>query len=270
MACQRLRLSARLGQRRHALARPEPRASDDARDRRGGGSWDEEDLSLSANAVYVNEEEERGGAAEGPTTSGASFGCDLQENLFHVNVGKAVTTIRDELPHVLERDLSYDIYTEDVSFVDELSPTFGRNSKTTVGRESFKRAAFGIRFHTWLFFSRAEVDVSRVWQPHEDVIAVRWTFRGLPRIIGSAFPGSSTYVDGISEFKLNRQGLVYQVKVDNLDKGPKHLAGLQDLSRMLARGGLAAEGSWPTASYLIPVPVETEDSVFSSYSEDQL
>ena len=186
-----------------------------------------------------------------------------------MNAGKAITTLRDELPQVLERELSYDIYTEDVAFVDDLSPSFGRNSKTTVGKDNYKRATFGIRFHTWLFFSRAKFEVARVWQPHEDVIAVRWTFRGLPRIIGSAFPGSTTYVDGISEFKLNRQGLIYQHKVDNLDKG----TGLKELSQLLSMRGMvgAAEGTWPgAASYLVPVPVpvEAEGSVYSSYSED--
>ncbi|QDZ19353.1 hypothetical protein HOP50_02g18690 [Chloropicon primus] len=242
-----------------AISRDSERSSPKARGR-GGLPW--EHVSLNSNAVHVNE---TGGAEDGPTTSG--FGCDLQENLFHVNAGKAIDTLREELPTVLQSDLSYDIYTEDVTFVDKLSPFFGRNSRTTTGRENYKRAAFGIRFHTWLFFSRAKFEVTRVWQPHEDVIAVRWTFRGLPRIIGSAFSGSTTYVDGISEFKLNRQGLIYEHKVDNLNKGnglTRH--GLADLSRML----VGSEGSWPTASYMVPVPVrvEEDESVYKSYSED--
>lgn len=226
--------------------------------RRPAPSLPWEDLSLNANAVRVSERD--GGETEEATSTvsrGQSFGCDLQENLFHVNVGKAITTLREEIPNVLETDLSYDIYTDDVAFIDELSPSFGWNSKTAVGKESYKRTTFGIRFHTWLFFSRAKVDVTRVWQPAEDVIAVRWTFRGLPRIIGGAFPGSTTYVDGISEFKVNRVGLIYEHKVDNLDKGGMQTS-LQDLTQML-RGGLVAEGSWPTASYFAPIPVPVEN-----------
>jgi len=232
--------------------------SSERRRREGTPSLPWEDLSLNANAVRVSERD--GGETEETTSTasrGQSFGCDLQENLFHVNVGKAITTLREEIPNVLETDLSYDIYTDDVAFVDELSPSFGWNSKTAAGKESYKRTTFGLRFHTWLFFSRAKVDVTRVWQPAEDVIAVRWTFRGLPRIIGGAFPGSTTYVDGISEFKVNRVGLIYEHKVDNLDKGGMQTS-LQDLTQML-RGGLVAEGSWPTASYLVPIPVPVEN-----------
>jgi len=198
-----------------------------------------EDLSL--NAVYVNEKE---GDSESPSTSGHTFGCDLQEKLFHVNVGKAITTLREELPQVLEKDLSYDIYTEDVAFLDEISPKLRRKAKTAVGKEQYKRVAWSIRFHTWLFFYRASFDVTNIWQPAEDVIAVRWSFRGLPRIIGNAFPGSTSYVDGISEFKLNRQGLIYEHKVDNLDFSNSQVFKLQDLTSLLN-----TNQSWPTPSY---------------------
>lgn len=256
---------ARLGARRQAHAQAAARqTSSSSSSAAASRPW--KDVSL----VYVeNDSDHAAEQQDQATTTSSTFGCDLQANLFHVNAGKAITTLRDELPQVLERELSYDIYTEDVAFVDDLSPSFGRNSKTTVGKDNYKRATFGIRFHTWLFFSRAKFEVARVWQPHEDVIAVRWTFRGLPRIIGSAFPGSTTYVDGISEFKLNRQGLIYQHKVDNLDKG----TGLKELSQLLSMRGMvgAAEGTWPgAASYLVPVPVpvEAEGSVYSSYSED--
>merc|ERR1712216_345976 len=213
----------------------------------------------TSSTTSTSSERRRREGTPSPASRGQSFGCDLQENLFHVNVGKAITTLREEIPNVLETDLSYDISTDDVAFVDELSPSFGWNSKTAAGKESYKRTWVGLRFHTWLFFSRAKVDVTRVWQPAEDVIAVRWTFRGLPRIIGGAFPGSTTYVDGISEFKVNRVGLIYEHKVDNLDKGGMQTS-LQDLTQML-RGGLVAEGSWPTASYLVPIPVPVENEL---------
>ena len=206
-----------------------------------------EDLSLNTNAVYVNDKEEEGTAttSDKGKSSSHTFGCDLHETLFHVNVGKAITTLREELPLVLEQELSYDIYTEDVAFVDEISPKLRRKAKTAVGKESYKNRAWSIRFHTWLFFYRATFEVMNIWQPAEDRICVRWSFRGLPRIIGTTFPDSTANIDGVSEFKLNRQGLIYEHKVDNMDINSQFK--LQDLGTLLSLN--TNQGSWPTPSY---------------------
>jgi hypothetical protein len=230
------------------VALPESRVSQ--ADKREQLPW--EDLSLNTNAVYVNDKEEEGtepttsGKGSSSSSSSHTFGCDLHENLFHVNVGKAITTLRDELPLVLEQELSYDIYTEDVAFVDEISPKLRRKAKTAVGKESYKNRAWSIRFHTWLFFYRASFEVLNIWQPEEDRICVRWSFRGLPRIIGTTFPDTTTNIDGVSEFKLNRQGLIYEHKVDNMDINSQFK--LQDLGSLLSLN-TNNQGSWPTPSY---------------------
>mmetsp|Transcript_19010 Transcript_19010/g.39712 ORF Transcript_19010/g.39712 Transcript_19010/m.39712 type:complete len:261 (-) Transcript_19010:1268-2050(-) len=195
--------------------------------------WDVKSL------VYVEQDE------EGPTTSGSQQQlkcCELNENLFNVNVGKAITTLREELPQVLDRDLSYEIYTEDVAYVDEISPSFGRKASTAHGKQSLRRVAFGIRFFAKVLFSRSKFDVMKVWQPESDKLCVRWTFKGLPRFIGD----TTTYLDGMTTYKFNRQGLIASVVQTNLDTNT-HFK-VQDL-QSLVTGVVGQSGSWPTPSY---------------------
>lgn len=197
--------------------------------------------SLNAHGVQVSEQKEN----EGPTTSSSVFSCDYQEDLFNVNAGKAILTLQEELPHVLLKDLTYDIYCDDVAFVDDISPKFRRKANTVVGKSSYKRIFWALRFHSWLFFCRSKFEVLKVWQSDDNVINVRWSFRGMPRIIGGALPGSTTYIDGISEFKLNRQGLIYEHRVDNLDHSSQFK--LQDLTSLLNLN--PSQPSWPKPSY---------------------
>merc|ERR1712118_160421 len=94
-----------------------------------------------------------------------------------VNVGKCIDVLREELPLALVNDFTYDgIHSEEVALIDEISPSFGRKAKTTVGKESLKRVMFGLRFHTWLFFSNAKFEVKKMWQPEKDRLCVRWSF----------------------------------------------------------------------------------------------
>ncbi len=197
--------------------------------------WDVKSL------VYVEQEQEE----DGPTTSGSQQlkCCELNENLFNVNVGKAITTLREELPLVLERDLSYDIYTEDVAYVDEISPSFGRKAATAHGKQSLRRVAFGIRLFAKVLFSRSKFDVMKVWQPESDKLCVRWTFKGLPRFIGD----TTTYLDGMTTYTFNRQGLIASVVQTNLDTNTGHFK-VQDL-QSLVTGVVGQSGSWPTPSY---------------------
>jgi hypothetical protein len=58
------------------------------------------------------------------------------------------------------------------------------------------------------------VQVKRIWQPPTDdsVIKMRWTVRGIPRV----FWESEGLFDGISTYKLDEKGRVYEHSVDNV------------------------------------------------------
>merc|ERR1711871_1548536 len=69
----------------------------------------------------------------------------------------------------------------------------------------------------WLFFERARLELHRIWQPMDGCICVRWTLRGVPRFLGPVMEHGGMHLDGISEYKLDSEGLIYQHRLDNLD-----------------------------------------------------
>ncbi|XP_010260684.1 PREDICTED: uncharacterized protein LOC104599719 [Nelumbo nucifera] len=129
---------------------------------------------------------------------------DKQKNDFYVNLGLAVRTLREDLPSLFSKDLNYDIYRDDITFVDPLN--------TFTGIENYKLIFWALRFHSKILFREISLDIFRVWQPSENVILIRWNLRGVPRVPWEA----KGEFQGTSRYKLDRNGKIYEHKVDNL------------------------------------------------------
>ncbi|KAG5028602.1 hypothetical protein JHK87_012116 [Glycine soja] len=56
------------------------------------------------------------------------------------------------------------------------------------------------------------LNVYRIWQPLENVILIRWNLRGVPQVPWEA----KGEFQGTSRYKLDRNGKIYEHKVDNL------------------------------------------------------
>ncbi|KAH1249800.1 hypothetical protein GmHk_05G013085 [Glycine max] len=69
-----------------------------------------------------------------------------------------------------------------------------------------------IRFHGKILFREIALDVYRIWQPLENVILIRWNLRGVPQVPWEA----KGEFQGTSRYKLDRNGKIYEHKVDNL------------------------------------------------------
>lgn len=123
---------------------------------------------------------------------------------YFANVGDAIRNLRDDIPLLFQRDLNYEIYHEDVVFRDP------RNCFK--GIKNYQLIFWSLRFHGKLFFSKLTVDVKRIWQPDPDQIKMRWTVRGVPRVPWEA----EGIFDGISTYKLDRNGRIYEHSVDNV------------------------------------------------------
>ncbi|KAL5813309.1 hypothetical protein ACOSQ3_028259 [Xanthoceras sorbifolium] len=123
---------------------------------------------------------------------------------FYVNLGLAVRTLREDMPLLFTRDLNYDIYRDDITFVDPLN--------TFTGIENYKLIFWALRFHGKILFRQISLDVLRVWQPSENVILIRWNLRAVPRVPWEA----EGQFQGNSRYKLDRNGKIYEHKVDNL------------------------------------------------------
>ncbi|RDX76773.1 hypothetical protein CR513_43192 [Mucuna pruriens] len=123
---------------------------------------------------------------------------------YYVNVGYAIRTLREEFPDLFYRELSFDIYRDDIVFKDPMN--------TFIGIENYKSIFWALRFHGRMFFKALWVDISSVWQPVENVIMVRWTVHGIPRVPWE----SHGRFDGTSEYKLDKQGKIFAHRVDNI------------------------------------------------------
>ncbi|KAJ7129920.1 hypothetical protein O6H91_Y558400 [Diphasiastrum complanatum] len=127
-----------------------------------------------------------------------------EEDDFYVNVGYAIRTLREELPTLFYKELTFDIYRDDITFQDPLM--------TIGGIKNYRLLFWALRFHGRIFFKSLWIEILRVWQPSEKVIMVRWTMRGIPRVFWEA----QGQYDGTSEYRLDKHGKIYEHRVTNV------------------------------------------------------
>ncbi|KAI5674538.1 hypothetical protein M9H77_14902 [Catharanthus roseus] len=123
---------------------------------------------------------------------------------FFVNLGMAVRTLREDIPQLFTKDLNYDIYRDDITFMDPLN--------TFTGIDRYKMIFWALRFHGRILFREISLEVLRIWQPSENLILIRWNLKGVPRVPWEA----KGQFQGTSRYKLDRNGKIYEHKVDNL------------------------------------------------------
>ncbi|KAJ8900523.1 hypothetical protein K2173_025300 [Erythroxylum novogranatense] len=139
---------------------------------------------------------------------------------YYVNMGYAIRTLREEFPELFYRELTFDIYRDDIVFKDPIN--------TFAGLENYKSIFWALRFHGRIFFRALWVDIGSVWQPAENVIMVRWTVHGIPRVPWE----SHGRFDGTSEYKLDSKGKIFEHQVHNiaLNQPPKfRVAAMEEL-----------------------------------------
>ncbi|MEH1852217.1 MAG: DUF2358 domain-containing protein [Nostoc sp.] len=123
------------------------------------------------------------------------------------SVEQVIKTLKEDLPTLFEKDISYDIYTQDIYFKDPVN--------TFKYKFNYRIIFWTLRFHARLFFTQIYFDVHEVYQSAEDTILAKWTVRGVLRVpwkAGLLFNGYSTY-------KLNQDNLVYE-HIDTWDRKP--------------------------------------------------
>ncbi|KAL3578892.1 hypothetical protein D5086_020396 [Populus alba] len=138
------------------------------------------------------------------TPPGAQDKEQHQRDEFYVNLGLAVRTLREDLPLLFTEDLNYEIYRDDITFIDPLN--------TFTGIDNYKLIFWALRFHGKMLFREISLEVYRIWQPSENVILIRWNLKGVPRVPWEA----KGEFQGTSRYKLDRNGKIYEHKVDNL------------------------------------------------------
>jgi hypothetical protein len=126
---------------------------------------------------------------------------------YQSQVQRVVETLKEDLPTLFEKDISYDIYTKDVYFQDPVNKFKGKTSYHII--------FWTLRFHAQLFFTKIYFDLHDVYQATEDTILANWTVRGVLRVPWKAH----VFFNGYSTYKLNKDGLIYE-HIDTWDRKP--------------------------------------------------
>jgi hypothetical protein len=133
---------------------------------------------------------------------GGGPGGEERDKDFFANVGDAIRTLREDYPLLFAKELNYAIYREDLVFKDP--------QLSFRGLRNYKLIFWSLRFHGRLFLQAANVQVLRIWQPQDDVIKLRWQISARTRM------GTNGTFDGISVYRLDRHGRVYQHEVTDV------------------------------------------------------
>ncbi|MEP0750606.1 DUF2358 domain-containing protein [Trichocoleus sp. Lan] len=138
---------------------------------------------------------------------------------YQLQVEQVVETLKKDLPMLFERDISYDIYTQDIYFEDPVNKF--------KWKFNYRIIFWTLRFHAQLFFTEIFFDLHDVAQIDEETIRANWTVRGVLRLPWKP----RLFFNGYSTYKLNKDGLIYN-HIDTWDRKPSEI-----LKQFLEKGG---------------------------------
>jgi hypothetical protein len=134
----------------------------------------------------------------------------LQTQEYQAQVEQVMQTLRNDLPTLFERDISYDIYTQDILFQDPVN--------RFKYKFNYRIIFWTLRFHGQLFFTELFFDLHDVSHPAPDVVLATWTVRGKLRVPWNA----NIFFNGYSTYKLTDEGLIYE-HIDTWDRKPSEI-----------------------------------------------
>lgn len=131
-------------------------------------------------------------------------------NEYQLQIERVIQTLKTDLPTLFRTDLSYGIYTQDISFRDPVNQF--------KGKLNYRIIFWTLRFHGQLFFTKLYFDLHDVRQVAKDIILAKWTVRGTLRVPWKA----RVFFNGCSTYKLTQDGLIYD-HVDTWDRTPSEI-----------------------------------------------
>ncbi|NES97872.1 MAG: DUF2358 domain-containing protein [Desertifilum sp. SIO1I2] len=131
----------------------------------------------------------------------------LGESEYQTQIDRVIQTLRQDLPTLFERDITYDIYTSDIYFQDPVNKF--------KWKFNYRIIFWTLRFHARLFFTEIYFDVHDIQHPSPDLVLVHWTVRGMLRVPWKA----KVLFNGSSHYSLNSSGLIY-CHIDTWDRKP--------------------------------------------------
>lgn len=129
---------------------------------------------------------------------------------FRSQVQRVVEILQKDLPTLFEKDISYDIYTQDIYFQDPVNKF--------KGKLNYRIIFWTLRFHAKLFFTEIYFDLHDANQIDKDTILANWTVRGVLRLPWKP----RLFFNGYSNYKLNENNLIYE-HIDTWDRPPREI-----------------------------------------------
>ncbi len=134
----------------------------------------------------------------------------LGKEEYQTQVQRVIERLKQDLPTLFEKDISYDIYTQNIYFKDPVN--------TFKWKFNYRIIFWTLRFHAKLFFREIYFDVHQICQTAKDIITVDWTVRGTLRVPWKA----RVFFNGNSTYKLTKDGLIYH-HLDTWDRKPSEI-----------------------------------------------
>ena len=131
----------------------------------------------------------------------------MNSTAYQTQVEGTIATLWQDLPTLFDRDISYDIYSQDIFFRDPVN--------TFKGKFNYRIIFWTLRFHGRLFFTDLHFDLHRVEATDPTTIRADWTVRGTLRLPWRA----KLFFNGYSIYKLNDAALIYE-HIDTWDRSP--------------------------------------------------
>jgi Uncharacterized conserved protein (DUF2358) len=125
-------------------------------------------------------------------------------------IQKNIKILKQDLPTLFKKDISYNIYTQDILFRDPVNKF--------KGKFNYRIIFWTLRFHGQLFFTQIHFDLHDVSQSQENIILAKWTVRGILRLPWQP----NLFFNGYSTYKLNSNGLIYE-HIDTWDRKPSKI-----------------------------------------------
>lgn len=135
---------------------------------------------------------------------------DLSTSDYQLQIEKVIETLKQDLPTLFEKDISYNIYTKDIYFQDPVN--------RFKGKFNYRIIFWTLRFHAQLFFSEIYFDLHDVKQTDKDIIKAYWTVRGTLRLPWKPY----VFFNGDSTYTLTPEGFIYN-HLDTWDRKPSEI-----------------------------------------------
>ncbi|MBD2021871.1 DUF2358 domain-containing protein [Leptolyngbya sp. FACHB-36] len=131
----------------------------------------------------------------------------MDQSEYATRVVAAIAALKQDLPTLFERDISYDIYAREIFFQDPVN--------RFKGKFNYRIIFWTLRFHGRLFFTQLFFDLHDVRQASLDTIRADWTVRGTLRVPWKA----KIFFNGYSTYRLNAEAQIYE-HLDTWDRPP--------------------------------------------------